>query len=80
MTKHKGLGGDRNQCPSCGELFNRTSVFDMHRTGKHGVNRRCMSVAEMEADGMFKANDGFWRGARFAGRALIIPDAEETAL
>lgn len=58
------LSGDRNQCPSCNEYFNRTSVFEKHRTGRFGIDRRCLTTVEMERAGMFKAADGFWRGAR----------------
>lgn len=57
------LSGDRNQCPTCGELFNRTSVFDKHRVGKYS-DRRCLTVEEMEAAGMFIGADGFWRGSK----------------
>lgn len=58
------LRGERNQCPTCGELFTRTSVFDKHRTGKFGVSRRCLTPDEMEARGMFRGEDQFWRGSR----------------
>ena len=58
------LSGDRNQCSGCGRLFNSTHAFEKHRTGAHGVDRRCMTEQEMEAIGMFKAADGFWRGSR----------------
>lgn len=61
------LTGHRNQCPTCGELFTRLSVFDKHRTGKFGVNRRCLTRAEMEAEGMFRGPDNFWRGNKREG-------------
>ena len=32
----------------------------MHRTGKHGVDRRCMTVEEMMAKGMSLNATGFW--------------------
>ena len=55
------LRGDRNQCPGCGELFNSTYAFDLHRTGTHSPPaRRCLSVEEMLAKGMAKRADGFW--------------------
>jgi hypothetical protein len=54
------LSGDRNQCPSCGELFNSTYAFDKHRTGSFGVDRRCMTAHEMKACGMSKNSDLFW--------------------
>jgi hypothetical protein len=58
------LTGQRNQCPTCGELFTRNSVFEKHRTGKMD-NRRCLTVEEMDAAGMFRGEDQFWRGARY---------------
>ncbi len=54
------LNGDRNQCPSCGKKFNSTAAFDKHRTGKYGVDRRCMTTEEMTAKGMVLRDDGFW--------------------
>lgn len=60
----KTLRGDRNQCPSCSLYFNSTFAFDKHRTGKHGVDRRCMTMEEMLAAGMAQRADGFWISAR----------------
>jgi hypothetical protein len=55
------LIGDRNQCPTCGEYFNRTSGFDRHRIGKIGTpTRRCLTAAEMQAEGWTKSKAGFW--------------------
>ena len=55
------LGGDRNCCPGCGELFNSTFAFDMHRVGPHAGNgRRCLDVDQMRAAGMDKNRSGFW--------------------
>lgn len=54
------LTGSRNQCPSCKQYFNSNTAFDKHRTGKHGVNRRCMTVQEMTALGMLVNHAGFW--------------------
>ena len=66
LTKHGAqrhmrpmLHGDRNQCPTCGELFNSTRAFDSHRTGDFTA-RRCLSVSEMEAKGMVRGGGGFW--------------------
>ena len=75
VTRSSGtLRGQRNQCPSCGELFNRTSVFDKHRIGKHGKDRRCMTSEEMIGAGMFKGDDGFWRGKKFEGERRANPN------
>lgn len=57
------LTGQRNECPTCGERFNSNAAFDKHRTGHYGVDRRCMTAEEMQAHGMVKRDDGFWRGA-----------------
>lgn len=64
------LGGQRNQCPTCGEFFNSNAAFDKHRTGDYGKplpgglytqnSRRCLSVEGMVAIGMAKASSGFW--------------------
>lgn len=56
----KPLRGDRNQCPGCSLYFNSTFAFDKHRTGRHGIDRRCMSLEEMKAMGMDTNADGFW--------------------
>lgn len=61
------LRGDRNQCAGCSLLFNSGHAFDKHRTGDHGVNRRCLSADEMKAKGMHLGADGFWRGS-------VMPD------
>lgn len=60
----KSLRGDRNQCGSCGEYFNSTHAFEKHRIGDFGKDRRCMSIGEMVAKGMFLGEDRFWRGSR----------------
>lgn len=67
----KKLTGQRNQCPTCGEYFTRNSVFDKHRTGTFAPPaRRCLTVPEMEAAGMFLGADGFWRGSRYDENAV----------
>jgi hypothetical protein len=54
------LTGSRNQCPSCNQYFNSNTAFDKHRTGQHGVNRRCRTTEEMTALGMLVNHAGFW--------------------
>lgn len=54
------LRGQRNECPTCSELFNSNAAFDKHRTGDFGVNRRCRTVDEMQAKGMCKNASGWW--------------------
>lgn len=64
------LRGDRNQCAGCGLLFNSSHAFDKHRFGRHGIDRRCMSVDEMHAAGMVIGGDGFWRGSAMPDSVL----------
>ena len=54
------LGAFRNQCGRCRNYFNSNTAFELHRTGKHGVDRRCMTPEEMTKKGMAVNADGFW--------------------
>lgn len=54
------LNSQHNHCSACGEYFNSTSAFEMHRIGEFGVNRRCATVAEMEGKGMSLNSGGWW--------------------
>lgn len=55
------LRGDRNQCPGCGQLFNSTHAFELHRIGPHENNgRRCLTPNEMHAKGMRTVAGGWW--------------------
>lgn len=54
------LTGDRNQCQGCKEYFNSSFAFDKHRTGDHGVDRRCRTADEMSEKGMLRNAAGFW--------------------
>lgn len=54
------LTGNRCQCTACGAYFNGERAFDEHRLGEHGVNRHCMTVAQMIAEGFEKNTAGFW--------------------
>ena len=56
----KLLNGQRNQCQSCKEYFNSVGAFEKHRTGKHGVSRRCRTPEELLALGCSLNKDGFW--------------------
>jgi hypothetical protein len=58
------LRGNRNQCPTCNLYFNSNWAFDKHRTGTHGVDRRCRTVDEMLSKGMVLMNSGFWGGEK----------------
>lgn len=50
----------RCRCSGCGEFFNSVSVFDAHRTGPHGPDRRCLTADEMVSRGWLKNSQGFW--------------------
>ncbi|WP_160803633.1 hypothetical protein [Nitrosomonas sp. GH22] len=81
MTKLE-LTGDRNQCPTCNEYFNSTAAFDKHRTGKYGVDRRCLTVQEMNNKGMSKNDAGFWitstmPAKAYAARKIAIKNAAD---
>jgi len=58
------LSGNRCQCTACGEFFNRVSTFDKHRTGRFGVDRRCLTTEEMQARGWSLNAAGFWITAK----------------
>jgi hypothetical protein len=64
------LRGDRNQCSGCSKLFNSTHAFEKHRTGEHGIYRRCMTTDEMQARKMVLGADGFWRGSAMPSSVL----------
>jgi hypothetical protein len=72
------LRGDRNECPTCGELFNSSVAFEKHRRGDFGKNRHCLTTAEMLGAGMAKNSTGWWvtelRGSYDAGqgRDLVL--------
>ena len=54
------VGESRNQCQACKQYFNSNTAFDFHRTGEHGVDRRCMTVEEMLGCGMEINQAGYW--------------------
>jgi hypothetical protein len=54
------LTGQQSFCGACRELFKSTAGFDRHRTGSHGVNRRCRTPDEMTERGMSLNAKGYW--------------------
>ena len=60
MNYPKDLTGQRSFCTACAELFRSTAAFDRHRVGKHGHDRRCRTIAEMEQAGMVRNARGDW--------------------
>lgn len=58
------LGGERNECPTCGALFATNAAFDAHRVGKFATlkqpnTRRCMTADEMHMAGLRQDRAGF---------------------
>lgn len=41
----------KTQCSGCGRYFVGVSVFEQHRIGEVGKNRRCLSDAELQHSG-----------------------------
>ena len=58
------LTGMKNQCQSCKRYFNSNGAFEKHRTGQHGIDRRCMTVDEMIKKGMSLNYKNFWIGSK----------------
>jgi hypothetical protein len=60
------LTESRCQCTACGEYFNSTSIFDLHRVGpfaplrQTACERRCLTPEEMAARGYLRSAAGFW--------------------
>lgn len=77
MKATRTLRGNRNQCTGCNQYFNSNGAFDKHRTGKHGLNRRCMTPDEMIAKGMVLRDDGFWRGSEMTNYMEKDDEQEE---
>jgi hypothetical protein len=73
------LGGDRNQCQGCKQYFNSTYAFDLHRRGTYGVDRRCLTITEMEDKGMLINGDGFWiSGVNYRVHNVWVPPTTAT--
>lgn len=53
------LTGDKCLCRACGEYFNSTKAFDMHRRGPM-EDRVCLTPTRMSEKGMSKNAKGFW--------------------
>src|SRR5689334_16629275 len=73
-----GAGNGQCLCSSCGERFYSMTAFDMHRAGefasgrKHST-RRCLSVDEMQLNGMATTAKGVWTtGRHFASDERLL--------
>jgi hypothetical protein len=58
------LTEDRNECPSCGVLFETSNTFDAHRIGNFATaskpnTRRCLTAEEMHGAGFRTNKAGF---------------------
>lgn len=73
------LTGCRCQCSACGHYFGSVTVFDRHRVGEHGVNRRCLSGDEMSALGWERNERGFWITRRLEAARVAIFRASGSA-
>lgn len=61
MIKVKlNVGSMSNQCSGCGQLFRAVTTHTLHRIGKFGENRRCMTVDEMLAADLKLNARGQW--------------------
>ena len=60
----RALGGDHCECARCGEPFSSSYSFDTHRNSRHGIDRRCLSPAEMVGIGMVQNAGGWWISKR----------------
>lgn len=73
------LRGNRCRCAACGLYFNSADAFDRHRTGLHGISRRCQSASELLAKGWITTELGFWITGHRPGIAFKrSPFAQET--
>jgi hypothetical protein len=46
---------------TCGENFGGVKLFNEHRIGQHGKDRRCLTPQEMTARGWSQDSGGRWR-------------------
>lgn len=56
-------GASRSHCPACHETFNSDWAAEKHRTGRPGVDRRCVPPAEAGLVGVEQAWGVCWQGA-----------------
>lgn len=70
-------GSNAQHCKveGCHQTFGGTGAGDLHRVGRHGVDRRCLTPAEMEAAGL-RLVRGIWkREGPLTRRAAANPAA-----
>ena len=50
-----------NQCGACGLDFGSLTAFDKHRVGRHEpLERRCLTLEELEQKGFVQNHYGRW--------------------
>ena len=60
-TCGKSWTGKRMEhCKVCHETFSSTIAGDKHRTGQHGIDRRCLTASEMDEKGLRRNARGVW--------------------
>ncbi len=51
----------KSECSVCGATFVSVAAFDIHRVGSYlPRSRRCMTVNEMQAEGLIQDDKGWW--------------------
>ena len=68
VTQLADLGRRGTECIGCGALLLGVPAFDAHRTGRHGIDRRCATPAEMVKAGLAQDGRGVWIWAAEVGR------------
>ena len=63
-ANRKAHGQSLPECAGCGEHFSSLRSFDRHRIGDHGLSRRCLTVAELHAQGWPQGARGLWLESR----------------
>jgi hypothetical protein len=54
-------GAIKSICSACGEAFISVAAFDFHRVGPYlPGTRRCLTVSEMQAEGLLQDEQGCW--------------------
>jgi hypothetical protein len=79
MRPTRKLTDSRCQCSGGGEYFSSDAAFDMHRVGRFGVDRRCMTPADMRAAGMAKTSDDWWVTRPYDGPVRSDGDAQDAS-
>jgi hypothetical protein len=81
VTQLSELGRRGCECIGCLRLFRGVEAFDIHRIGRHGLDRHCASDEEMAKAGLQLDERGVWFDAtgrqKAADRRGRTPGAAE---